>query len=58
MGIGNAHTSVGNIMSLLVASALSKYGRVVSFVVPRLIIVVIWVIVFLVLSTCPENSWG
>ncbi|KAK1324576.1 putative glycerol-3-phosphate transporter 1 [Acorus calamus] len=54
MGIWNAHTSVGNILGSLIASAMLNYGWGWSFVVPGLLIVAFGVVVFLFLPVSPE----
>ena len=55
MGIWNAHTSVGNIVGSLVASALLAYGWGWSFVVPGLMIAFVGLVVFLILPVSPES---
>lgn len=55
MGIWNAHTSVGNIVGSLIASAMLSYGWGWSFVVPGLIIAFMGVVVFLFLPVSPES---
>ncbi|KAK1303577.1 putative glycerol-3-phosphate transporter 1 [Acorus calamus] len=54
MGIWNAHTSVGNILGSLIASAMLNYGWGWSFVVPGLLIMAFGVVVFLFLPVSPE----
>ncbi|KAI3432138.1 uncharacterized protein J3R85_007529 [Psidium guajava] len=55
MGIWNAHTSLGNILGSLIASALLSYGWGWSFVVPGLVIASIGLVVFLFLPVSPES---
>lgn len=55
MGIWNAHTSVGNIVGSLVASALLAYGWGWSFVVPGLMIAFFGLVVFTLLPVSPES---
>ncbi|GAV79121.1 MFS_1 domain-containing protein [Cephalotus follicularis] len=55
MGIWNAHTSVGNILGSLIASAMLTYGWGWSFVVPGLLIAFVGMIVFLFLPVSPES---
>ncbi|KAI6672239.1 hypothetical protein NL676_000145 [Syzygium grande] len=55
MGIWNAHTSVGNIVGSLIASAMLSYGWGWSFVVPGLIIAFMGLVVFLFLPISPES---
>ncbi|KAF8008669.1 hypothetical protein BT93_K2358 [Corymbia citriodora subsp. variegata] len=55
MGIWNAHTSVGNIVGSLIASAMLSYGWGWSFVVPGLIIAFMGLVVFLFLPVSPES---
>lgn len=54
MGIWNAHTSVGNIIGSLIASALLSFGWGWSFLVPGLIIAFMGLVVFLILPVAPE----
>lgn len=55
MGIWNAHTSLGNILGSLIASALLSYGWGWSFVVPGFVIAFIGLVVFLFLPVSPES---
>ncbi|CAN6476755.1 unnamed protein product [Victoria cruziana] len=55
MGIWNAHTSVGNIVGSLVASAVLRYGWGWSFALPGLLVASIGLLVFLVLPASPES---
>lgn len=53
MGIWNAHTSVGNILGSLIASAVLKYGWGWCFVVPGITIAAGGVLIFLFLVVDP-----
>ncbi|QCD88904.1 putative glycerol-3-phosphate transporter 1 [Vigna unguiculata] len=55
MGIWNAHTSVGNILGSLIASAMLTYGWGWSFVLPGLVTAFIGLVVFLILPVTPES---
>lgn len=54
MGIWNAHTSVGNILGSLVASAVLKYGWGWSFTVPGITMAAGGVLMYLFLVVDPE----
>ncbi|KAK9144396.1 hypothetical protein Sjap_004299 [Stephania japonica] len=55
MGLWNAHTSIGNILGSLIASALLEYGWGWSFAVPALMISFMGLVVFLLLPVRPES---
>ncbi|KAK9095442.1 hypothetical protein Scep_026911 [Stephania cephalantha] len=55
MGLWNAHTSIGNILGSLIASALLDYGWGWSFAVPALMISFMGLVVFLLLPVSPES---
>uniref|UniRef100_A0A2P2IQV5 Glycerol-3-phosphate transporter family protein n=1 Tax=Rhizophora mucronata TaxID=61149 RepID=A0A2P2IQV5_RHIMU len=55
MGIWNSHTSVGNIIGSVLASAVLDFGWGWSFVVPGFLVILLSVFVFLFLVVSPED---
>ncbi|KAI4335620.1 hypothetical protein L6164_014252 [Bauhinia variegata] len=55
MGIWTSHTSVGNIIGSVVASAVLEFGWGWSFAVPGLLIIIVGILVFLFLVVNPED---
>ncbi|KAH7569126.1 hypothetical protein ACOSP7_012351 [Xanthoceras sorbifolium] len=55
MGVWNSHTSVGNIVGSVVASAVLEFGWGWSFVVPGFLVIFVGVFVFLFLVVRPED---
>ncbi|CAK9160356.1 unnamed protein product [Ilex paraguariensis] len=55
MGVWSSHTSVGNIIGSVVASAALGFGWGWSFVLPGIFILLVAVVVFLFLVVSPEN---
>lgn len=55
MGVWNSHTSVGNIVGSVVASAVLEFGWGWSFVLPGLLVIFFGVFVFLFLVVRPED---
>ncbi|XP_051140875.1 putative glycerol-3-phosphate transporter 5 [Andrographis paniculata] len=55
MGVWNSHTSVGNILGSLVASAVLLFGWGWSFVVPGILIILVATFIYIFLVVRPEN---
>lgn len=53
MGVWNSHTSVGNIIGSVVASAVLEYGWGWSFVVPGVLVILVGILVFFFLVVNP-----
>eukprot|EP00257_Ricinus_communis_P023042 XP_015582925.1 putative glycerol-3-phosphate transporter 5 isoform X1 [Ricinus communis] len=56
MGVWNSHTSVGNIVGSVAASALLEYGWGWSFVVPGVLVILVGFLVFFFLVVSPEDT--
>ncbi|KAL5070961.1 hypothetical protein RYX36_021848 [Vicia faba] len=55
MGIYNSHASVGNIIGLVIALGVLEFRWGWSFVVPRFMIILVGLLVFLFLVVNPED---
>ncbi|CAI0629545.1 unnamed protein product [Linum tenue] len=55
MGVWTSHTSVGNIVGSVLASAVLEFGWGWSFVLPGFLIILVAVLVFLFLVVSPEE---
>ncbi|KAK4772140.1 hypothetical protein SAY86_013915 [Trapa natans] len=55
MGIWNSHTSVGNVMGSVIASAVLEYGWGWSFMIPGVLLIFMGGLVFLFLIVRPED---